>query len=142
MPLVREQIESGKSVTFVPRGTSMLPMLREGIDSVTLSAPPKKLKKYDIPLYQRENGQYILHRVVKVGETYTCIGDNQFVYEKGVTHEQVIAVCTAFSRGEGKKISVHSPMWRLYAVVWNYSRFPRRILAALRRRTLKLMKKS
>jgi hypothetical protein len=84
MPLMKECLANGQSVTFSPHGVSMLPILREGRDTVTISAPPEKLKKYDIILYQRTNGKYVLHRIVGVGETYTCIGDNQFVLEKGI----------------------------------------------------------
>ena len=68
MPLIKEKLASGQEVIFSPHGTSMLPFLKEGRDSITLKAPPARLKKYDIPLYQRKNGQYILHRVVDVME--------------------------------------------------------------------------
>lgn len=121
MPLFKEQFEAGRSVKFSPRGISMLPMLRQGIDSVVLSPVPEKLKKYDLPLYQRDDGKYILHRIVKVGETYTCIGDNQFDYETGVRHDQVIAVVTSFTRGQ-RLHSVNELPYRLYCRFWHYSR--------------------
>ena len=140
MPIIREQIANGCAVKFSPRGMSMLPMLKEGRDTVTISAPDSKLKKYDIILYRRANGKYVLHRIVGVGETYTCIGDNQFVLEKGITREQVIAVCTSFTRG-GKEHSVNAPFWRAYAVFWHYSRFPRRVLRAVKRRIVRLFRK-
>lgn len=139
MPLIRERIEAKQSVRIYPYGKSMLPMLHEGRDSVVLSKPTK-LKKYDIALYQRENGKYVLHRVVGVGDTYTFIGDNQFVLEKGITPGQIIAVCTAFTRN-GKKYSADSPRWRAYAVFWHYSRFPRRVFRAVKRRAAKLFGK-
>ena len=126
MPLIRERLENGQSVQFSPKGTSMLPMLRQGIDSVTLSPLPRQLCKYDLPLYRRENGQYVLHRIVKCGETYTCIGDNQFVPEVGLRREQMIAVVTAFRRGE-KSCSVSSLSHRVYCRLWHYSRPIRRI---------------
>lgn len=141
MPVIRETLASGHEVTFSPRGTSMLPLLKEGRDSVTLAPPPERLKKFDIPLYQRKNGQYVLHRVVRVGETYTCIGDNQFVFEEGIEHGQVIAVCTAIIR-KGKKIYADSALWRLYAIFWHYSRFPRRILLAVAHKVKRLFTKS
>ena len=137
MPLIREQLVGGQSVTFFPRGVSMLPLLREGRDSVTLSAPPERLKKYDIPLYQRADGQYVLHRVVKVGETYTCIGDNQFVREEGISHAQIIAVCSAVTR-DGKRTPTNSFSMRFYATCWHYSRFPRRVARAIWRRIVRL----
>ena len=121
MPLFREQLDAGKTVKFSPRGISMLPMLRQGIDSVVLAPLPKRLRKYDLPLYRRDNGKYVLHRVVKAGETYSCIGDNQFELEEGLRHDQMIAVVTGFTRGS-REYSVDHPGYRLYCRIWHYSR--------------------
>lgn len=126
MPLIREYLSTGKTVKLSPRGISMLPMIRQNVDSVVLSPVPEKLKKYDLPLYQRDNGKYVLHRIVKVGETYTCIGDNQFELEHGLRHDQMIAVVTEFYRGE-KKHSVAEFSYRLYCRFWHYSRGIRHI---------------
>ena len=121
MPLIQEQLAAGQTVRFSPMGLSMLPMLRQGIDSVVLSPAPEKLKKYDLPLYRRSNGQYILHRIVKAEETYTCIGDNQFTLEQGVEHSQILALVTAFYRGD-RKWDVTALPYRAYCVFWYYSR--------------------
>lgn len=121
MPLIRECLQAGKTVKFSPKGVSMLPMLRQGIDSVVLAAPTGKLKKYDLPLYQRKKGQFVLHRVVKVGERYTCIGDNQFELEPNVAQEQVVGVMVAFTRG-GKRYSANHVGYRIYCRFWHYSR--------------------
>lgn len=121
MPLMLERLSEGQTVTFSPRGISMLPMLRQGLDTVELSAVPGKLKKYDLPLYQRENGQYVLHRIVAVGETYTCVGDNQFVLEAGLRPEQMLAVVTAFTRND-RCIPVECLSYRIYCRFWHYSR--------------------
>ncbi len=121
MPLFRERLAQGQTVRFMPRGISMLPMLRQGIDSVVLSPLPEKLKKYDLPLYQRKNGRYVLHRVIGVSDTYTCLGDNQFVVEPGLMHEQMIGLVTAFYRGE-KYHSVTEPGYQLYCRLWYHSR--------------------
>ena len=117
MPLIREQINSGSSVRIHPRGVSMLPMIREGIDSVVLSKLPERLKRYDVVLYQRSNGQYVLHRLIKVGKTYTFIGDNQFEKEEGIDCQQLIARVSSFYRGD-KKISVDALPYKLYCRVW------------------------
>ena len=135
MPLFCELLAAGKTVRFSPRGTSMLPLLRQGLDTVTLAPITGHPQKYDVLLYQRDNGQYILHRMVKVGETHTFIGDNQFVYERGVREDQLIAVVTGFSRGE-KACSVTSFGYRCYCRIWHYSRFLRRVFRALRRRVV------
>ena len=136
MPLIRETLAAGKKVRFSPRGISMLPMLRQGIDSVVLSPLPEKLKKYDLPLYQRDDGHFVLHRIVAAGDTYTCIGDNQFDYEPDVRPDQMIALVTAFTRGD-REIPVSDLRYRIYCRVWHYSRalrhFYRRAKGWLRR---------
>ena len=136
MPLIREYLAAGKTVKFSPRGISMLPMLRQGIDDVVLSPLPEKLKKYDLPLYQRDDGHFVLHRIVRVGETYTCIGDNQFELEHGLRHDQMIALVTAFYRN-GKYHSVNELTYRIYCRFCHYSRglrhFWRRGIGWLRR---------
>ena len=121
MPILQDQLNNGRKVRFSPRGVSMLPMIRQGIDSVEVSAVQGQLKKYDIAFYRRDNGQYILHRVVGVGKTYTCIGDNQFMFEDGVRQDQLIAVVTSFSRGRND-YSVNHPIYLLYCRIWHYSR--------------------
>lgn len=136
MPLIREALDSGRRVRFSPRGVSMLPMLRQGRDCVVLSPVGEKLKKYDLPLYRRKNGQYVLHRVIAVGDTYTCMGDNQFDPEPGLAQDQIIAVVTAFTRDK-KEYAVTDWRYRLYCRFWHYSRpirhFWRRGLHWLRR---------
>ena len=140
MEIIRESFECGQSVTFSPRGTSMLPLLKEGRDTVTLSPPPRKLKKYDIILYKRSNGQYVLHRIIRVGETYSCIGDNQFVTEHNITTDQIFAVCSSFTRN-GRQIFACNLQWRLYAIIWHYSRPLRRIYLGLRKLISKIIRK-
>ena len=136
-PLLQEQLSSGQSVRFSPRGTSMLPMLREGTDSIVLSPLPEKLHKYDLPLYRREDGKYVLHRIIDAGNTYICMGDNQFVPEPGLRREQMIGIVTAFYRGERKHTVTEAP-YRLYCRFWHYSRplrhFLRRGMGWLRRK--------
>lgn len=131
MPQIRELLAKGQSVRLYPKGVSMMPMLRQGIDSVMLSPVPGKLKKYDLPLYQRRNGHYVLHRILKVGETYTCIGDNQFTYEKGVRHEQIIAVVTGYYRDEEYR-SVTSLRYKFYCRFRHWTRFLRHVLLWLK----------
>lgn len=125
VPLICEILAFGKSVRFSPKGISMLPMLRQGLDSVVLSPLPEQLKRYDIPLYRRPDGSYILHRIVEVGETYTCMGDNQFTPEPGVKRDQMIGVVSGFYREE-KFHDVQEWEYRLYSRVWYHSRHLRR----------------
>lgn len=139
MPHIRACLAEGRSVTIGPKGTSMLPLIRQGVDFVELSPLPEKLQKYDLPLYQRPDGQYVLHRIVKVGETYTCVGDNQFVRETGVTHDQMIALVTAVYRGE-KRVAVTTFSYRLYCRLWHWTRPVRNLLRKLKRAVCRAVK--
>lgn len=118
LALVREQLAQGRKVRYLPfQGVSMLPMLRQGKDSVELSPLPERLKKYDLPVYQYPSGKVVMHRVVAVREKdYRCLGDNTYVYET-VTHDQMIGVVSAFRRGE-KRIEADALSYRLYSRVW------------------------
>ena len=121
MPLIKERLAAGEKVQFTTRGISMYPLLRNGKDQVVLAPLPEKLKKYDLPLYQRENGHYILHRIVKVGETFTCIGDHQHVLETGVRKDQMIAIAVGFYR-KGKYVDAKSFGYRFYSRFWHWTR--------------------
>ena len=99
-PVMEEQIENGKTVVFAPNGTSMLPLIRPNTDKVMLKKAPEQLKKYDIPLYLRENGQFVLHRVVGLdGDGYVMCGDNQYRREHGITDGQILAVACGVYKG-------------------------------------------
>ena len=121
MPLIIERLSVGGEVKISPKGVSMLPMLRQGKDSVILSPVPETLQKYDLPLYKRDDGKYVLHRIVSVGETLECVGDNHYEIEKNIRKDQIIAVVTAFYRGE-KLWKTDNLIYRIYCVLWYKSR--------------------
>lgn len=133
MPLIREQLATGQKVRFVPHGNSMWPMLRSGRDTVELSVLPQRLEKYDLVLYQRADGSYLLHRIIRVeAHGCTCVGDRQLRYEHGVQREQMIALVTAFCR-DGHWRSIRHPVYRLYCRLWPACRFARRCQRKLQR---------
>lgn len=118
MTLVRETVATGQKVRYLPfRGISMLPMLRQGRDTVELSPLPERLKKYDLPVYQLPSGKYVMHRVVDVKDDhYICNGDN-LVQMETVYHHQMIAVVSAFTR-DGKRVEIDDPRYRAYYRFW------------------------
>ena len=125
MVLIAERLSAGQKVRYLKfRGVSMLPMLRQGKDSVELSPLSGKLKKYDLPVYLRSDGQYVMHRVVAVRESYyICLGDNTLNFET-VYPEQMIGVVSAFKRGE-KRIEVSDLRYRIYCCLWRPTRIIR-----------------
>ena len=96
-PLIREVVESGGEFTMKTHGISMKPMLSDGKDSVVLVRVPEEIKLGDVIFYKRDNGQYVLHRVVgKRADGYVLRGDNQIINEYGVKKEAVIAIVKAY----------------------------------------------
>lgn len=135
---MKEQIDSGKTVVFSPNGTSMLPLIRPNIDRVMLKKAPRKLKKYDLPLYLREDGKFILHRVVGENDDgYIMCGDNQFEREYGVKDGQILALACGMYKGDslfpfdGKKYMNYCKKQvlkkRIYAEYIRFKRFGSRI---------------
>lgn len=86
-------------------GDSMYPLIQPR-DLLVIKKPKVPLKKYDIPLYKRGNGQYVLHRIVAVRDDgYVTCGDNRSVPEFGVMKKQIIGILTDIIRG-GKTLPV------------------------------------
>lgn len=137
LPLIKERLEAGQNIRYLHfRGTSMLPMLRQKKDAVELSPLPERLKPYDLPMYHREDGKMVIHRIVAVKEDYyVCLGDNTEQFEK-IVPEQMIGVVSAFKRGD-KRIEVTSPLYRLYCRLWR----PTRPLRILYKRTKRLLRR-
>ena len=142
--IISEKLKAGGTVTFTPNGTSMLPMLRDGEDVVVLKGTEgRRLHLLDVPLYRRDNGQCVLHRVIDVCRdgSYVMCGDNQFAKEKGIRDDQIIAVMTGFFR-KGKTYTVDSFLYRAYVNFWYYTRPFRHTYSFGRRKASQLVKKN
>ena len=117
MPLIKEYISAGTDVRLHVSGISMTPILHDKRDTVVLSKPDK-IKKYDIVLHQRENGQYIMHRIIKKrGDVLTIAGDFEIEKEYPVYTDAVIAKVTSFVRN-GKSYTPNDFVIRLYSFIW------------------------
>lgn len=94
-PTIRKIFAAGGDFTFYPKGTSMHPFVEQGRDKITLAPIQDQVRKYDVILYKRKNGAFVLHRVVgKRADGYIFRGDNQFVKEYGIKKEQMIGRMT------------------------------------------------
>ncbi|MBQ8613958.1 MAG: S24/S26 family peptidase [Ruminiclostridium sp.] len=128
---IREVLESGGEFRIYPSGTSMLPLLRQGLDSVSLVKPSGQLKNNDIAFYIRENGSYVLHRVIKSHDgVYTMCGDNQVTLEKDIDHSRIIGVVSKIFRND-KPFNMKGAGYRIYLLLWR-SFFLRRVFFKLR----------
>ncbi len=131
--LVLLQLEQGGFAYLIITGSSMRPLFREQTDRVRL-VPVEHLAAGDIILYQRANGQYVLHRIMRLVDekTYICCGDNQWEREV-VEAYQLLAVVSHFYRGK-KEYSIRHFGYRCYVRVWGALLPVRRPILAVRRR--------
>lgn len=99
-PLIKEVISKGGTFHLFPRGTSMEPLLHAGDDSVILGEA-KDIECGDVLFYKRENGQYVIHRLIEKRKgTFTMCGDHQKGLEYGVLPSQVLAKMVGYYKGE------------------------------------------
>ena len=119
--VIEEILAGGGEFRMYPRGKSMLPLIVEGKDSVALKRNfENSANKFDIAFYKRDDGHYVLHRVMKIKNdgTYIMCGDNQTEFEVGIRKDQIIGYVCDVYKGE-KKISVRSFWYRIYVFIWS-----------------------
>lgn len=114
MKVVRSILEEGKEVPLVVTGNSMMPFLIDRRDQVLIKRIERPLKKGDIAFFQRENGQYIMHRIHfmrkddRTGENqFYFIGDGQKNIEGPIKEIQIFGVITGVCGKENIWMSIH-----------------------------------
>lgn len=135
-----EIIERDGRLIYTNKGDSMLPLIKEGRDLLVIEKTNGRLKRFDVPLYKRDTGQYVLHRIVKVRQNdYVICGDNRANMEYGITDRHIIGVLTAVIRN-GKELSVNSTKYKLYVYLW-YLLFPFRFVFIKAQNLIRRIKK-
>ncbi len=114
----RELLKQDEKLVYTNQGDSMRPLIRQGRDLVVIEPIRGKLKKYDVPLYQRDSGEFVLHRILQIRpDGYVLCGDNRWKREYGVQDRHMIGVLTAVIR-DGRELSVDDWRYRLYTHLW------------------------
>ena len=99
-PLLIEQLDQGKEVTFLPGGVSMRPFLRGDRDRVVLFRP-SRYRVNDIVLFRRNDGRYSLHRLYRIdGKKRILCGDALIRRDEPVTSDHLLAAVKGFYRGD------------------------------------------
>lgn len=130
MPIVLESVNSGKDARIKISGFSMYPLVESWRDGVLLTKAGK-IKKGDVPLIQREDGKYVLHRVIKIKNgMFALRGDYEQKIEYPVSPECVVAVAKGFYRNE-KYIPCDSFWYKIYKVFWMNTALIRPIMLKL-----------
>lgn len=116
-PIIREKLNNGGTVQLPITGSSMLPLLVQGRDSVILS-PIANIQIGDIIFYKRDDGQFVLHRIIGENEQgYILCGDNQWIKEYGITRRHIIGVVSEIILDK-KTISVDNEKYLKYCKRW------------------------
>lgn len=126
-------LEGGCDVELMTKGTSMLPFIIGERDSVILKkVPGESLRPGDVVLARRNQGNYVLHRIVLLnGDKVTLRGDGNLVGTEKVAVADVLGKVTAIVEPSGMKRSPgKASLWR------NLPPFARRCVLALYRRTV------
>lgn len=109
-----EQLELHGRIIYTNVGDSMMPFIKQGRDVMIIEKAEKPLSKYDVPLYKRKNGKYVLHRIIKADKRgYRICGDNRISVELGITDDEIIGVLTGLIR-DGKEIRLDTLRYKLY----------------------------
>ena len=116
--ILRTVIDEGKEVNMRVLGSSMAPFVVHERDTIYFKRPERKLKKGDIAFFQRNNGQYVVHRIYKIkGDEYYFVGDNQTLIEGPIEKGQIFAIVTRVIR-KGKEIRPGDPWWLFFEKIW------------------------
>lgn len=113
-------LREGRTRVPVPvKGFSMRPYLRDG-DTVYLDPLRQPVRKGDVVLFLRENGQYVLHRVLRClpDGSYLMLGDSQLTPEP-VKACQLRATVSRVRCGE-QELLPGSPRWWFYEKPWRW----------------------
>lgn len=116
---IEEQLRTNGVYVSTTVGFSMKPMLRNRRDRIVLLPVGKeRLKKWDLPMYRRADGKYVLHRIIDVKDDHYIIrGDNTYVKEY-VRDEQILGYVSEFYRGN-RHVSTDEKGYRRYAAFWH-----------------------
>lgn len=118
---------------FSPKGNSMHPLIKQNFYVVHLKKA-ERIKKFDILLYKRDNGNFVIHRVMKVKDTLTMCGDNQIYHEKGIRFDQVIGKVSHLVNKNGKIIKCFGFKNYVYSLFTRVHMFSRHIKEYIKRR--------
>jgi signal peptidase len=105
-------------------GDSMKPFLKDRqTTAYIVKADGESMSKYDIALYKRDDGTYVLHRIVgKAKDGYIMCGDNRYAKERGIKSGMILGKAKGYYDGDAY-VDLESPKVRIFARFW-YFVFP------------------
>lgn len=106
-------MDEGREVTFTPLGSSMLPFIKGGKDSVRLKKMPE-VQVGDILLVRLPGPRYVLHRLIrKDGSDLTLMGDGNIAGVETCTVGDVLGTVTAILKKNRTVVPGKGRLWRV-----------------------------
>ncbi len=120
--VIEDRLKNGQQVRMTVVGNSMFPLFRSKLDSVVLAPIVDGVKKRDVVLYKRSNGQYVLHRIIgRKGDIYSANGDNQYWIESPLFKNQFLGKMIGFYR-KNQYYTTKTLWYQLYSLIWFFLR--------------------
>ncbi len=129
LPILKELVEEGKSVSLLISGSSMSPFLIHGRDTIIISKPHDSFKRGDLVFYNRDSGQFVMHRIHHIdknGDLY-IIGDAQEEIEGPIHSNQVFGIIKKVIR-KGKTLEEGNFWWWFFQHIWIHLVFFRKYI--------------
>lgn len=119
IPEVIRLLDEGHTVTIRLRGFSMRPFLEDRRDKALLKRPDN-IKKDDVVLAEINEGQYVLHRVIKMDENFIQLrGDGNIRTELCRISDIKGCVVGFYRKGSNVLEQTDGIKWQLYSFIWN-----------------------
>ena len=116
--VLRELAEEGRVVSMLVVGSSMSPFLCHKRDYIYFTKPDRELRRGDMVFYQRDTGQYVMHRIYKrKKDDYYMVGDAQTQIEGPLRRDQIFARIIKVKR-KGRIIEPGNFWWEFFEHVW------------------------
>jgi len=116
---VERLLDRGESVTMLMRGDSMRPLLRSGVDRVTIRRhEPHEIVKGALLLF-RHKGAYVMHRVRAVEKNGIVLaGDGNYRTSEHAIREDIVAIAISVTRPDGRTLYFSGRRWRIASAAW------------------------
>ena len=111
-------VDTREYVSALRELTSMSPFLIHARDYIYFRKPDRELRRGDMVFFQRDSGQFVMHRILKVRkEGFYLVGDGQTQVEGPVRRDQIFGLVFCVQR-KGKKIRPGDFWWEFFAHAW------------------------
>lgn len=115
---LRSLVREGHDVSMLVTGSSMSPFLIHRRDTIYFGPPNRDFKKGDMVFYQRDNGDFVMHRIYKINQSgFYLVGDAQTIIEGPIKRTQIFALVKKVKR-KGKWLEPGDIVWEFFSKIW------------------------